>query len=729
MHKALDHAAVWPSLVGNEAEEVSGRRVFDCAVRSDSRPAGAPGKDGIGSGAGVLISLPEVLELKYGQNPSIRLAGAWALSCGQNGWMKEEKTRRQLARVKEDVHHVPKDCGRSARQAAAEGAPGTRGAAPQVPDARLIAKTVDDGHKIRVKVLAKQMAEAVEIRDALEARALRLHLDDHPAKDWVKEFQGTPLEEEDEGPKPREDLLAYFRHQQVKLRGQAALNEHDDLIGLRLRSQREACLKAFQHILEPDIFWREYPLLTGAPPQPETPENLKIRAILTTTWLQYTRRIIFHDPHLLAKSLNKVSLKEFAMDDDFGFDDVVRILILYEQRLTVGLRWWKDSMIEAIAIRDNSEASANMGTLVPKKDFWPGAFARRAEVSMSRSTGGLNFDSGRNDPISRVHILGGWIYNNTRNTPAPNKVWWTMLTSDRPEKDTENRYVRLCCNFDELHTFLTFSAFVLDAPSFCVSTEDPSWDSKATRNHLSLCGVLVTAIVNGSLQKHKVPAPIPAFMIPAKKKGCITWLEAEFRGFLFGAIRNEPDEFTTGFLQELRARPDLFTVVTRSDTDPPLQVECFGEVTDQMRKRQFEAPFHPLQSPPEGRGTWETIRSATEALYGKENDDQNNMKGFLTAKFNSSRDGKGRPMRSFFFHKKFPIKYFLILDASPTGNVHDLARQVAWAAFRAQGLVHGNYDERKYEKASDVLFTKHARERLSFLPEGGYTVGNLMSQD
>ncbi|KAJ7447710.1 hypothetical protein FB451DRAFT_1375602 [Mycena latifolia] len=41
---------------------------------------------------------------------------------------------------------------------------------------------------------------------------------------------------------------------------------------------------------------------------------------------------------------------------------------------------------------------------IPKKDFWPGALARRAEVSMSRSTGGLNFDSGRNDPISRVHV-------------------------------------------------------------------------------------------------------------------------------------------------------------------------------------------------------------------------------------------------------------------------------------------------------------------------------------
>ncbi|KAJ6491206.1 hypothetical protein C8R45DRAFT_762881, partial [Mycena sanguinolenta] len=72
----------------------------------------------------------------------------------------------------------------------------------------------------------------------------------------------------------------------------------------------------------------------------------------------------------------------------------------------------------------------------------------------------------------------------------------------------------------------------------------------------------------------------------------------------------------------------------------------------------------------------------------------------------------------FFFHNRFPVKYFLILDASATSNVHDLARPVSWAAFRAHDLVQGDYDERKYDKASDVLFIKSARERLSFLPDG-----------
>ncbi|KAJ7746464.1 hypothetical protein DFH07DRAFT_748435 [Mycena maculata] len=82
----------------------------------------------------------------------------------------------------------------------------------------------------------------------------------------------------------------------------------------------------------------------------------------------------------------------------------------------------------------------------------------------------------------------------------------------------------------------------------------------------------------------------------------------------------------------------------------------------------------------------------------------------------------------FFCHKKFPVKYLLILSASPAMNVHTLARQVAWAAFRANGLVQGNYDVNKYNKASNVLFTKHAQERLSFLPEGSFSVANLASK-
>ncbi|KAJ7194966.1 hypothetical protein GGX14DRAFT_377441 [Mycena pura] len=543
---------------------------------------------------------------------------------------------------------------------------------------------VDDGHKIRIKLLAKQMTVGVELRDALEAQALALHLTTNPAKDWMHEFQAI-------SPDPGKDSIhdpisLYLRFSETKWKNEVAVNADDDLIALKLRFRREVYFKLLAVFLDPDTFWPEIHRFDNQPPQPDTDETRQLRKIIDNAYGQYFRRIVFHDPHLFVMALDKVSFKDLVMDDAFSWDHVQSIIRMLGQRLSFGLTWWKDSLTEAIFIKDSAEASANMGSLE-----------------------------------NRVKVLGGWIYNNKRNTPAPNKVWWEKL------KDIENRYVRLCCNFDELHLFLTMSAFVMPAPSFCTTgnLENPSesWDSTATRKHLSICGVIVTGMINGGNQKTKHLGPIPSF-IPSKQPGCRTWVEMEVRAYIFGAIRNEPDDFTTAFLNELRARPDLFSVVTRSDTDPPRKLETFGGVTDQVRLRQFEAPFHSAYHRPTGSGNWEVQRSAFNVLYGGGAD---KTAGYLSDEFNIGKDSKGRGTHSFFFHKHFPIKYFLILDASATANVHDLARQVAWAAFRAHGLVQGGYDERKYDRASDVLFKKSARERLSFLPEGGYAVGNLAS--
>jgi hypothetical protein len=236
-------------------------------------------------------------------------------------------------------------------------------------------------------------------------------------------------------------------------------------------------------------------------------------------------------------------------------------------------------------------------------------------------------------------------------------------------------------------------------------------------------------MINGSSQLLKHLGPTPS-LIPAKRPGYKTLVEMEVRAYIFGALRDEPDDFTAAFLNELRARPDLFSVVTRSDTDPPRKLDSFGGVTDQVRTRKFEVPAQSIHHRPTGSGEWEVLRSAFNVLYGGGTGPHSKTAGYLSANFSMGMDSKGRGgARGFFFHKRFPVKYFLILDASATSNVHDLARQVAWAAFRAHGLVQGDYDERKYDKASDVLFIKSARERLSFLPEGGYTVGNLASQN
>lgn len=46
---------------------------------------------------------------------------------------------------------------------------------------------MDDGHKIRLKVLAKQMRSCVEIMDALQRRATELYIKQNSSNDWICE--------------------------------------------------------------------------------------------------------------------------------------------------------------------------------------------------------------------------------------------------------------------------------------------------------------------------------------------------------------------------------------------------------------------------------------------------------------------------------------------------------------------------------------------------------------
>jgi hypothetical protein len=129
----------------------------------------------------------------------------------------------------------------------------------------------------------------------------------------------------------------------------------------------------------------------------------------------------------------------------------------------------------------------------------------------------------------------------------------------------ENRFVRLCNNFDDLTALLSFGALGLyPTPSFCKSASS-SFNPGLSRGHLSLCGVVVTDMI--STAAPDMPNPCPTTK-KAKQRGYTVWAELETRAYIFGAIRNEEDEFTRAFLRELRARPDFFQVVTRSETDP-----------------------------------------------------------------------------------------------------------------------------------------------------------------
>lgn len=210
-----------------------------------------------------------------------------------------------------------------------------------------------------------------------------------------------------------------------------------------------------------------------------------------------------------------------------------------------------------------------------------------------------------------------------------------------------------------------------------------------------------------------VRGPLPTTR-RATKRDCIVWAELETRAYMFGAVRNEPDPFVDAFLRELRARPDLFQVVLRSETAPSRNVNMFGsgpsnnDALPAVRFRQFEAPpsQFPPSVPPSMSDKWEVMWSATDVLYGTGKE----IQGYLTILAQSPR--------GWFFHlKTFPVTYFVILDTVPHRDKSVLARNVAWAALRAGGYAEGEYTLRKYAVASDKLFDRCSRERLGWMPE------------
>ncbi len=601
------------------------------------------------------------------------------------------------------------------------------------------------------------MLEAVEIRDALEARAVTLHMKDHPGREWMEDFQSESPESQESTIDLSPQAIAeyYDRSMGEKADGKEGDNtiQEEDLIDLKLRRHgvqlnplafpdaynsrrfRDKILYCMEWLLEPEAFMKSVYHKTTGDVLKETADELRSLEVFKHAMQQYARRILFHEPTLYLKTLDKVSFKDLFLDDDFDFVDLIRFVIVWSKRLEFGLPWWKDSVIEALTLAgrpgSNTANLGDLGTFVITCGF------SASSISLFSSSG------------NRFNIVGGWIYNRTHKGKISNEGWWVRATSTspydsailnptqvllnsfkgEPTKNTENRFVRLCNSFDDLHAFLSFAALgLIESPSFCTDKKNPSYDLRSIRNHMSLCGVLITDMVSTGFPD-RPPGPFPSTN-PASRPGYRMWANMEVRSYMFGALRNEPDDFVDAFLKELRCRPDTFYVVARSETAPGREVETFGTVSAQMRGMMFEARIGNSNPAPKPQEEWSVMRSATDILYGTGGSKPvkgleglgraPGMVGYLTA--------LDRPKSAgwFFNFKKFPVKYFVIMDAEPNRHVSHLARNVAWAAFRAQGLVKGSYDARLYAKASDELVQAHATKRLSeFLPSDSWYVGNL----
>ncbi|KAF7332769.1 hypothetical protein MKEN_00160600 [Mycena kentingensis (nom. inval.)] len=462
-----------------------------------------------------------------------------------------------------------------------------------------------------------------------------------------------------------------------------AASPADDLVALTMLRERERILACFEMVLDPQKFGAQA-VANGVREAHPDPAN----------------------PRLLSLAWDKVSFRDLVMDEAFGWDDVGEMFRLFMGRLEFGLPWWKDSVVEAYAMGSDNFAPASMGTLE-----------------------------------NRFKILGGWIYNNKRGQPASNKVWWDLLMSDPPQADTENRYIRICANYEEMQTYLTMNAILIDTnhPTFCkkyARLDANPTDSCITRRHLTLAGFIVadlqscgpTMLLNGR------PT---TFRQPGKTAGTIKWLEGEYRPYIFGVVHPEDDGFPEAFLRVLARSPDKFIVISRRESDPPMKLDVLSGASGsaanvaQTRWRQFDGPASASTPPPaSARGAWETQRSALNVLYGG---DEQKLRGGETARndgylavgFNNKSAAQGRREISMFFHKQFPVRYLLIIGADAHQHIHDLAREVSWAAFTALGLVSGSYEINRYEKASDVLFLKVVRERMAFMPENSFKVRTI----
>ncbi|KAF8837063.1 hypothetical protein BDN67DRAFT_973484 [Paxillus ammoniavirescens] len=537
---------------------------------------------------------------------------------------------------------------------------------------------VDDGHKRRLQLLKKEMVKAVDTLDKLQNRAFKLYIPDSPLHDMDDAVQSTfdsdlPKRTTEEvveivqSPDRLRNLVS-ITGRKLLAQGPTSGTGDEDLIDISLRAQKEVLLAALEPFSDFESFWSTFSPPTATPGEPAR-VTWKTRFFI---YQQFSRRIILHQPHLFMKSLEKVSFKDFILGDDFSLEDLFKFVQLFARPLEFPLQWFKDAVLDALAMISPRDTAANVGRLE-----------------------------------NRFPLLGGWVFNRAHTGTMSNEGWWHLITMLEPPADVENRFVRVCNNFDDLVSFLSFGALgLVPRPSFCKSRPTDLIDLRLLRGHLSLSGVVVADMVSNARPPHMC-GPMPTTR-KAKKRGCIVWAEVESRAYMFGAVRNEPDAFTDAFLGELRARPDLFQVVTRSETDPGQEVEICGagpsEALPQVRMRSFEAP--PSLSPPQGVGEWQVARSAVDVLYGTGKE----IQGYLTL---LSRDVKGW----FFSFKKFPVKYFVILDTVPYRDHSILARNVAWAALRAGGYGKGEYDLRKHAIASDKLFEKCANERLGWLPK------------
>ena len=81
---------------------------------------------------------------------------------------------------------------------------------------------------------------------------------------------------------------------------------------------------------------------------------------------QYARRIIFYEPTLFIRSMDKVSFRDFFLSDDLDIEDCSSFMELFLRPDELPLPWFKDSIYEGLHMMQQSEpkyGAANIGDI------------------------------------------------------------------------------------------------------------------------------------------------------------------------------------------------------------------------------------------------------------------------------------------------------------------------------------------------------------------------------
>ncbi|KAF6753664.1 hypothetical protein DFP72DRAFT_966588 [Ephemerocybe angulata] len=559
---------------------------------------------------------------------------------------------------------------------------------------------VGDAYQTRMNVLEVELGKARRVVAKLGERALALYLEHHPQvvgvgrspesqKIW-KDAQAHIL------PDPPQAASGLFIRERRRISLPPSVNsgqttsEDEDLIEQALQWYNDIEKKRLQEVLKPvldlnllagddsDVAQRLGTVLKLDSDDPPSgyPSLATIRHYQA---VQHARRIILHDSVFYAKSLDKNTFQEFILSNDFDFTDAARLRELTSRMAEFALPWIKDILVEAL------------------------------ELSKRPHSGDEANDIG--DAGSGIQILGGPVHNHAENKSVFDEVWWHLFTYLKPAADTDYRYVGLCTSHSDLVGMLSIGSLgLLHPPEFCRFD-----DEKLTtividaRKALSLLGVAVTDLVSPQALTIKNGGVLQTKTKP-KTSGHVVWREAESRAYLFGAVQHENGGAGEAFLNELRARPELYQLLVYSETDPESKVEesgldVDGKALPALRIRTFEtAPSSSSISESEIERTsvsaWETVQKGSDLMFESE---EGKGLGYVTR-------AKRREPNWFFSLKTFPVKYFVVLDAVPNRHGSTLLKHVAWAALRAGAYAEGEFNEVEYGRSLSRLGEAKAKE-------------------